>query len=177
MDETPIEPNESPETPAPHIDQLKLQMFMQRLRDEQNFGAGAAAGLVAAALGAALWAGVTALSGRQFGIIAVAIGYAVGWAVRRFGKGLDKSYGVLGAILALVGCVAGKALAICVGMAQQEGMEFFEFVSHLDYETVGEYLSATFSPVDLLIYGVAVYEGYSLSIRRITDEEMAKLRR
>lgn len=32
---------------------------------------------------------------------------------------------------------------------------------------------ATFSPMDLLFYGIAVYEGYKLSFRRVSPEDMA----
>jgi hypothetical protein len=38
-----------------------------------------------------------------------------------------------------------------------------------------ELLVATFSPMDLLFYGIAVYEGYHLSFRQVTDQELAEL--
>jgi hypothetical protein len=34
-------------------------------------------------------------------------------------------------------------------------------------------MKATFSPIDLLFYGIAVYEGYRFSFRQVTPEELA----
>ena len=36
-----------------------------------------------------------------------------------------------------------------------------------------EIMVATFSPMDLLFYGIAVYEGYRLSFRRLTRDDLA----
>jgi hypothetical protein len=33
-------------------------------------------------------------------------------------------------------------------------------------------MATTFSPMDLLFYGIAVYEGFKLSFRKITHEEI-----
>jgi hypothetical protein len=37
-----------------------------------------------------------------------------------------------------------------------------------------EMMGATFSPIDLLFYALAVYQGYRLSFRRITQAEIDK---
>ena len=36
-----------------------------------------------------------------------------------------------------------------------------------------EIMKETFSPIDLLFYGLAIYEGYKLSFRGLADEEIA----
>jgi len=33
----------------------------------------------------------------------------------------------------------------------------------------------TFDPMDILFYGIAVYEGYKLSFRQVSPEELASL--
>jgi len=38
-------------------------------------------------------------------------------------------------------------------------------------------MKETFSPIDLLFYGIAIYEGYKLAVRQVTDEEMASVQR
>jgi hypothetical protein len=40
-----------------------------------------------------------------------------------------------------------------------------------------EIMKETFSPIDLLFYGIAIYEGYKLAVRQVTDEEMASVQR
>jgi len=63
---------------------------------------------VAAGIGAALWALITVATNYQIGFMALGVGFLVGHSVRAFGKGVDTGFGVLGAVLALAGCLAGK---------------------------------------------------------------------
>ena len=35
-------------------------------------------------------------------------------------------------------------------------------------------MTITFSPIDLLFYGLAIYEGYKLSFRQITRDELER---
>jgi hypothetical protein len=37
---------------------------------------------------------------------------------------------------------------------------------------VPEVMMDAFSPMDLLFYGIAIYEGYKFSFRQITEEEL-----
>jgi hypothetical protein len=46
-------------------------------------------------------------------------------------------------------------------------------MSGLDVEIVKELMIATFNPMDLLFYGVAVYEGYKLSFRQLTEQDIS----
>src|SRR5882672_10328355 len=72
----------------------------------ENLPMGFMAGLIAAAVGAGLWALVTILTGYQIGWMAVGVGFLVGWAVRAGGKGTHTVFGMMGAMLALGGCAA-----------------------------------------------------------------------
>jgi hypothetical protein len=159
----------------PTVDPLRLELARQRLASEQKLGAGIGAGAVAALAGAALWAVITVFTGYQIGFMAVGIGFLVGWAVRAAGKGVDKSFGIAGAVLALLGCLVGNLLAMVGFVARQEGIPFFDLLSRLDVSVAIELMKASFSPIDLLFYGIAVYEGYRLSFRRLTAEEAKEL--
>ena len=68
----------------------------------------ALAGLAAAFVGAIAWAIVTVTTKYQLGIMAIAVGLLVGLALR-LGNG-GKAFGILGACLALFGCVLGNFL-------------------------------------------------------------------
>jgi hypothetical protein len=160
---------------AADIDQMKFQMLIQEIRDNQNLLFGVIGGAVAAAIGAAVWAIITALTHFQIGWMAVAVGFLVGYAVRICGKGIDKVFGATGATLALLGCLAGNLLAVCVVVSKHQHIPFFDLLSRLNPEIVMKLLQATFHPMDLLFYGIAVYEGYKFSFRRISKEELAKL--
>jgi len=161
----------APEQPDP----LRLELARQRLASEQKLGAGIAAGAAAALLGAAAWAAITVATGYQIGFMAIGIGFLVGWAVRSAGKGVAKTFGIAGAVLALLGCAVGNLLAAVGLVAKQEGIPFFDLLSGLSPEVAIELMRATFSPIDLLFYGIAVYEGYRLSFRRLTAEEAKEL--
>ncbi len=172
-EELPEELKEEQEEKPVEIDEMKLNQLMEQRKDEQNLGAGVVAGIVAAALGAAIWAGVTVVTERQLGLMAIGIGFLVGFAVRHFGKGMDSVFGVLGGALAIIGCLAGNLLTSCVFIAQAEKMEVLEVLSQISPEVALELMQLTFSPIDLLFYGIAVYSGYKLAFRPLTEEELA----
>jgi len=157
------------------IDEIKLQMLRDRLRSEQNLGAGVGAGVVAALLGAVLWAVLTVLTGYQIGWMAVGIGFLVGLAVRYFGKGVDTSFAVVGAVLSLAGCVLGNVLSVYGFASKELGIPLSEVFGRIEPGVLFQILKDTFSPIDLLFYGIAVYEGWKLSQRQLTQEELEQL--
>ena len=170
--EPPERPIENVGSPAA-FDPAQIEFAVQQLRAEQNLLFGVVAGAVAGALGAAIWAVVTVFTGFQIGWMAIGIGFLVGIAVRVFGKGLDPLFGVIGGAISLVACLAGNLLAGCGTLAEQESIPFLEVLSQLNPAVAIDLLVAMFSPIDLLFYGFAVYEGYKLSFRQISDEELA----
>ena len=163
--------NEQFEKGAVDIDQVKSQMVMQEMKDNQNLLFGMIGGIVAAAIGAAIWATLTAMTNFQIGWMAVGVGFLVGHAVRMCGKGIDKSFGMVGATLSLLGCIAGNLLTVCIAISRHQQIPFFDLLSRLNPEIVVDLMRATFNPMDLLFYGIAVYEGYRFSFRRISEGE------
>jgi len=123
------------------------------------------AGLIAAALGAVLWAVITVATHMQIGFMAVGVGFVVAWAVRRFGRGTQVAYGVLGGGLALLGCVAGNLLSACGLFANAQERHLSEVLALVaGNPALGmRLMQATFHETDLLFYAIAVYEGYKLA--------------
>jgi len=156
----------------PDLDPVQLRFAVEQLRSHQNPVAAVVAGLAGSAVGAGTWAAVTVATGYQIGFMAVGVGVLVGLAVRMAGRGLDRLYGILGAALSLVGCLAGNLLAVCGIVADQEGMAFAEVLARLDARIAWELLVVTFSPVDVLFYGIAVWEGYRLSFRPLDRDAL-----
>ena len=155
-----------------HMDPQMLQLAIERLRSEQNLLGGVIAGFVAAVIGSGVWAFVTVLTGYQIGWMAVGVGFLVGIAVRFTGKGIERSFGVAGALLALFGCLLGNLLTICYFISTSEKIGMFEVMARLNPQLTFHLMKATFSPMDLLFYAIAVYEGYKLSSRRISEQEL-----
>ena len=152
-----------------------LAYAREQLRHEQSLPLGIMAGSGAALLGAIGWAIITAVTHFQIGFMAVGVGLLVGTAVRRFGKGFDSIFGVAGALLSLAGCALGNLFAVCAIGAAANNMSFFTLLGRLDPIVAARLMAATFQPMDILFYGIALYEGYKLSVRRITQADIQKL--
>ena len=175
------QPSNSPSAPpqstaaAPRIDPAKFEQFIADARAHQSLIKGAAGGMIGAVIGAAIWTGVTYTTQYQIGWMAVGVGFLVGVLVRHMGRGIDKSFGVIGAVFALLGCLIGNILSMCAFVAHDQNASFFAIVGKLTPEIAIDILVQTFSPIDLLFYGIALYEGYRFSFRRLTQQELAML--
>ena len=131
-------------------------MFEQRLAAEQNLGLGVAAGMIAAGIGAAVWAAITFFTGYQIGWMAIGVGLLVGYTVSVYGKGLSNVYGIAAALLGLAGCALGNVLAICAAVAVAEEVPLVDVISQLTPSLIVELLQDWFSAIDLLFYGFAI---------------------
>ena len=183
MDTKASDDNPSPQAPPTEtileIDPAKVQAFQQQLKDEQNLLRGTVAGAIAASIGTTIWAIITVLTDYQVGLMALGVGFLVGYAARFFGKGVDKIHGVIAAGLALLGCLAGNLLTGAILISQQEQVSLGDvlLILALSPAAVVEIMTAMFSPIDLLFYSLAAYEGYRFSFRRITQAEKEGLYR
>lgn len=152
--------------------QTKVDEYIASLKNEQNINKAILGGTLGMVIGAILWAVITVITGFQIGYMAIAIGFIVGFLVRTFGKGLDPVYGYIGAVFAILGCLFGNMLSIFGFATQEFGMSFFEVFANVDFSLVINIMIESFSPIDLLFYGIAIYEGYHFSFRQITEEEL-----
>lgn len=159
-------------TPEITIDKDKLDLYNNKLKLEQNLPLAIIGGLSVTIIGAILWATITVVTEYQIGYMAIAIGLAVGYSVRIFGKGIDMIFGIIGAFLALFGCVLGNFLSLVGFFANAEGLGYFETISLIDLSLIPDIMIESFNPMDVLFYGFAIYEGYRFSFRQITEEEI-----
>jgi len=171
----PPEPQEQKaEDQAPPEFQISEQESKRALdvfRQEQNLVVGSMAGLVAAVSGAAVWAGVTVVTEYQIGWIAVGLGFLVGVAMRTMGKGIDQVFGVVGAMIALLGCVLGNVFTIAWYISAQTGAPLLSVLTELDMELTIDLIMETFQVMDILFYGVARDFGYKYSFRQLTMDD------
>jgi hypothetical protein len=154
------------ETKPQDVDPAVRERALQQLRADQRLWPAIGAGLAAALISAVLWALITVSTNYQIGFMAIGVGWFVGYAVRLFGKGVDQVFGVAGAVLALLGCVAGNLFSACHFLAAVEKVGVFSVISSLTPSLAASLLQASFSGMDLLFYGFAVYEGYRFAFRQ-----------
>ena len=138
------------------------QITVAEIRAAQNFALAVPAGLAAAIVGAGVWAAFTVVTEMQLGLIAIAIGYVVGQAIRQVGKGIDTKFGVLGALCALFGCALGNSLSALIFFAQAKHVSILAL---LNPDTIIRVTTLFAQPMDLVFYGIAIYEGYRFSFR------------
>jgi FtsH-binding integral membrane protein len=162
---------EDQEQPEFQISEQEAERALDVFREEQNLVVGSMAGLIAAVAGAAVWAGVTVVTEYQIGWMAVGIGFLVGIAVRSMGKGIDQVFGVVGAVMALVGCVLGNIFTIAWYISAQTGSSLLSVLSQLDPALIVDLITETFQIMDVLFYGLAVYFGYKYAFRQLTMED------
>jgi hypothetical protein len=153
--------------------QTMAEQLTNPSRRKQHFSLALAGGLAAAAAGAAVWALMAVAVSPRIGWLAMGVGLLVGAAVRVLGRGTDRSFGYLGAAMSILGCLMGNLLGVCMVVAGQEGLAPLAVLSYLcrDPVLIPAAMIATFRSIDLLFYGIAIYEGYRLSFRRVPDAE------
>ncbi|MEK6743051.1 MAG: hypothetical protein AABZ15_05560 [Nitrospirota bacterium] len=139
---------------------------LQEARDNQNLSMGAVGGIAAAAVGAVIWAIITIATGYQIGWMAIGVGFLVGYAVKLLGKGVDPVFGYAGAAIALAGCIIGNLLTVVIMVSRQESLEVLTVLSRLTPGLALDILKETFQPMDVLFYGLAVYEAYKISFTK-----------
>ena len=171
-DETPANETQTEKT---GLDPSQVQYLQQRLESQQNLALGGIGGFVAAVLGAGVWAGITVATGYQIGFMSIGVGFLVGFAVRTLGKGITSTFGVVGATFSLLGCSLGNLLAVTAMVASEQGVSFLDAVVQLNAGLIQELMIAFFNPMDLLFYGIALYYGYKLAFRQLTEEELQRM--
>ncbi|NOR36791.1 MAG: hypothetical protein GQ577_08590, partial [Woeseiaceae bacterium] len=140
--------------PEFQISEQDAERALDVFRQEQNLVVGGMAGLIAAVAGAAVWAGVTVVTEYQIGWMAVGLGFLVGIAIRTMGRGIDQVFGVVGAVMALVGCVLGNVFTTAWYISAQTGSSLMSVLTQLDMELMIDLITESFQVMDILFYGL-----------------------
>jgi hypothetical protein len=159
------------ELPEFQISEQEAERALEVFRQEQNLVVGSMAGLIAAVAGAVVWAGVTVVTEYQIGWMAVGIGFLVGIAMRMMGKGIDQVFGIVGAVMALVGCLLGNVFTMAWFISEQTGSSLFSVLTQLEMRLVIDLITETFQVMDILFYGLALYFGYKYAFRQLTLDD------
>ena len=177
----PVPLKEEPETKkkaAPGKAAPKKQaseVALKKLRRYQSFLYALIGGLLITATAAAGWAFITAMTGYQGVYLALGVGVLVGIAVRFFGAGIKRIFGILAALLALTGSLLGYYLSQNGFLEELQLARIMGIPDYLDQELMLNTMRDSFVPLDLVFYGLAVLLAYFIAIRRINSRKMARL--
>lgn len=156
------------------IDSLP-QEVIDKLIAQQKMVPGLIVGALVGVLGAIIWAAISIATEYQIGYLALAIGAGVGYSIRIVGKGIQPIFGIWGAAIALLSVLLGNVLTTLGFVGIYMEMDFFTLVQNLDFSNLPGMMVETFSPIDLLFYGIATYEGYKFSFRVIDQESLKEI--
>jgi hypothetical protein len=122
-------------------------------------------GLAAMLAGAVLWALVTVITHLELGLMAIAVGFIVGLGIQKVRKYPNTNFGVLGAVLALAGCLLGNAFSFVAIAAQHSSAPFIDTVVNVNVAGLFSVMADNFEAMDLLFYAIAIYEGFKFASR------------
>jgi hypothetical protein len=132
---------------------------------EENIPFGILAGALAAVVGALVWMGITVATGLHVGYVALGVGALVGLAVRYVGNGRSMIFGIIGAVLTLIGCLGGEILTV-VQLSSTPQHDFYNVLTTVDLTQLVPRILDQTDPIMYLIYAIGIFEGYKLSIRK-----------
>jgi hypothetical protein len=103
--------------------------------------------------------------------MALGVGALVGFTLR-IGNG-GKAFGVLGAFLALFGCILGNYLSLIAFASAEEHVAFLTLLNDADPAKVISAMWEDFISASFLFYAIAAYEGYKFSAFRPSNVSSA----
>lgn len=138
-----------------------------------SFVVATAFGVAAATLGSLLWYAVRAATGYEIGLIAVAVGFAVGFAVRKGSHNRGGPlYQALAVVLTYVGICAQYVPDLWTGWREQPdaaaaggGALVIAFVVVCVLSLAAPFLAGLQNLIGILIIGFALYEAWKLNRR------------
>jgi hypothetical protein len=151
------------------------EVALKKLRRYQSFLYALIGGLLITVVSSLAWAFVTAVTGTQGVYMALGVGLLVGIAVRYFGAGINRIFGILAALLALAGSLLGYYLSQAGFPEEVQLASMIKIPESLSPDLMFNTLRDTFGPLDLLFYSLAALLAYLLAIRRISSRKRIKL--
>jgi hypothetical protein len=125
---------------------------------------GVIAGLVAAVLGAVVWAALTAVTGYELGIAAVGVGLFVGFAVHQFGGAPTSQHVAAAVALGALGAVLGLFAEVGVTIAKTYDASVGDVLTLTDWMAVARELVK--EPFSWLWTALAAWSAARLVMRR-----------
>ena len=135
------------------------------LDNNQRFIAAIIAGLISAVILGLAYGIIFSIFHIMMSVLYIGIGYGVGQAVRKYGRGVHKRFSVVGALMTLLAIIIGDFTAI----AGIPGIFTFLFRPSLWGTLMKSWVIMNFSTninslLGLLLKGIGIYVGYQQSV-------------
>lgn len=135
------------------------------IQDQNPLGA-FIGGIIGVLLSTAVWATVVSVYKLEIDIMAISVGFIVGYMVKIIGRGVTPLYGTIGVIFTFLGCISGRIVSAIIVSNAVPLTSVFSKIIELDNGTAVYYLESTFKSSDLIFYLIALIAGYYCSFRK-----------
>ena len=147
-----------------------------RLVAAQRFRAAVTAGLIAVIVFSILWVMLTELFEKVFPWMTILLGYLVGFAVRRAGRGIDWRYPVLAAVLALSGALVANIVVAASVTADELRISTLQLLQQVTTMTWPVFFDEAWNTADTLFAICAAVIAAFYSQRRLDRGQYYALR-
>jgi hypothetical protein len=79
---------------------------------------------------------------------------------------------LLGAIISLLSCMVGNLLSVVGFAAKEYHLGYLQIIGNLNFSMVSSVMTETFTFIDLIFYGIAIYEGYKFATLKFTERSL-----
>lgn len=144
----------------------QIEASIQQMRDQGNLPGAFLFGLGAAALGAAIFYAVSAITGYEFGLIAVVVGWLVGKAVRKGSRtagGLQ--FQILAMLLTYISIVSTYVPGIARALAHGAPLTAGDFVAAMPLAFASPVLAGFQNIFGLIIIAIGLWEAWKFNRR------------
>ena len=148
----------------------------RRLVREQSFRNAISAALIAIIVFSILWAMLSLLVDRLFPWMTILLGFLVGLAVRRAGRGLDWRFPLLAAVMTVFGALVGNVVVAAAFTAQEFDTSTLQILRAVTSMTWPVFFDEVMSWADAVYAAFAAGVAAFYANRRLTRAEYHALR-
>ena len=148
----------------------------KRLVDAQSIRNATIAGIITIVVFSVLWAAMTALLNRVFPWMTILLGYLLGFAIRRAGRGVDWRCPALAAALALTGSLVANIVIAADYTAETFATDTFHILQSVTSMTWPVFFAEVLNVADAFYAAVSAALAAFLANRRLTREQYYALR-
>ncbi len=149
---------------------------VRQLIHEQSLRNAIYAGLIAIIIFSILWVMVTKLTDRVFPWMTIVLGFLLGLAVRRAGRGLDWRFPLLAAAMTVVGALVGNVVVAASGTAEEFGTTTLHILRRVTSMTWPVFFEEVMSVADAVYAAFAAGVAAFYAKRRLSRAEYYALR-
>ncbi len=173
----PVNVNTTIEAEAPKtLSATAKQKYISYLEGRQRSFAGGTVGLLFGVIGAVTYGYLAFQS--SFGSMAVLIitAIAIGYAMRKTGKGVTRSIGALGGFITLISCLFAAYMKIAFMQTWVDGIDVFSAMGQVPTLLNDSFIWwLAFEPITTIVMIAASLIGYRSSYKKIQDKHLLAL--